>query len=74
MQHYNFRSVSALSRQIGLKRPENLYQIKKGNNRISHSLADRICSQLPEISKGWLMTGEPPMLARQRVHSAYLCE
>ena len=47
---------------IGLKRAENLYRIKKGQNGISKTLADRIAACYPQISKGWLLTGEGCML------------
>ena len=55
-------SVNAFALHIGLKRSENLYQIKKGNNGISRDLADLIIAKYPSISKGWLLTGEGDML------------
>lgn len=54
-------SINAFARCIGLARGENLYQIKKGNNRISRDLASRIVNYYPQISFSWLMTGEGPM-------------
>ncbi|MDL2320465.1 hypothetical protein LJC45_04965 [Alistipes sp. OttesenSCG-928-B03] len=57
-----FASVSAFAREIGLNRSENLYQIKRGNNGISRDLAQSITERFPEISKGWLMSGEGAML------------
>lgn len=51
-------SINAFALHIGLKRSENLYQIKKGNNGISHDLAELITAKYPSISKGWLLTGE----------------
>ncbi len=54
-------SVNAFAHHIGLKRSENLYQIKKGNHGISRDLADLISSNYKNISKGWLITGEGEM-------------
>lgn len=51
-------SANALAYHIGLKRSENLYQIKKGNHGISKSLAIRINKCFPEFSVAWLLTGE----------------
>lgn len=55
-------SINAFARSIGLNRGENLYQIKKGNNGISRDLAEQITGKFPEISKGWLLSGEGNML------------
>lgn len=55
-------SVNAFALHIGLKRSENLYQIKKGNHGISKELANIISTQYPQISKSWLLTGEGEML------------
>ncbi len=59
-------TANSLARHIGLSRSENLYQIKRGNNRISHALADRIVSAFPQISRAWLITGEGTMLVRPK--------
>lgn len=55
-------SINRFSMHIGLSHAENLYRIKRGQNGISRQLADRIVSHYPEISKGWLLTGEGQML------------
>lgn len=60
--HYKFRSVNAFAGHLGLNRAENLFQIKRGNNRISRELAEKICGSFPEMSKAWLLTGENHML------------
>ncbi len=52
------KSVTAFAHRIGLKRGENLYQIKRGNNKISRELAEKIVECFPEIAKSWLLTGE----------------
>lgn len=55
-------TTNYFARYIGLIRSENLYQIKRGNNGISFSLAERICHHFPDINKMWLLTGEGQML------------
>lgn len=55
-------SANAFSLVIGLKRAENIYQIKKGNHGISKELADRITTKYCNINAGWLLTGEGQML------------
>ncbi len=54
-------SINAFSKSIGLKRSENLYQIKKGNNSISKDLAEIITIKYCNLSKSWLLTGEGAM-------------
>lgn len=54
-------SVNSFALNIGLNRGENLYQIKRGNNGISKDLAELISAKYPEISKGWILTGEGEM-------------
>lgn len=51
-------SVNALAQYIGLKRSENLYQIKRGNNRISLKLARIIQLHFNAYPVSWLLTGE----------------
>lgn len=58
-------SVNSFALNIGLKRSENLYQIKKGNNGISRDLAALITNKYPTVSKGWLLTGEGDMFIEQ---------
>ena len=55
-------TINYFGRYIGLSRSENLYQIKAGKNGISQNLARRIADKFPEISVGWLLTGEGEML------------
>ncbi len=65
MWRYRFRNATEFARYLELKRPEVLYQIKRGNHRISFALADRICDKLPQINKGWLLCGEGEMLKKE---------
>ena len=55
-------TVNSFGRHIGLTRSESLYQIKAGRFGISHNLAQRIVDKFPEISLGWLLSGEGEML------------
>ena len=55
-------SANEFGRHIGLTRSESLYQIKAGKFGISHNLARRIVEKFPEISIGWLLSGEGQML------------
>lgn len=56
-------TINYFGRYIGLTRSENLYQIKAGKNGISQNLARRIADKFPEVSVGWLLTGEGEMLS-----------
>lgn len=58
-------STNAFATGIGLKRSENLYQIKRGNNRISKNLAEAIVRKYNTVNLAWLLTGEGEMLAGQ---------
>lgn len=58
-------STNAFAMAVGLKRAENLYQIKKGHNGISQSLTAKITRRYPVISRSWLLTGEGSMLGDQ---------
>ena len=55
-------STNRFALSIGLRRSENLYQIKRGNFGISKELARLICQKYPMISRLWLLTGEGQML------------
>lgn len=55
-------NVNSFAKEIGLKRPERLYQIKKGNYSISKNLASIITDKFPDINAGWLLTGDGSML------------
>ncbi|MFI3295187.1 MAG: S24 family peptidase [Rikenellaceae bacterium] len=54
-------STNRFAMNIGLKRSENLYQIKRGNFGISKELARLIWIKYPTISLLWLLTGEGEM-------------
>lgn len=58
-------TINHFGRHIGLIRSEALYQIKAGQHGISQALARRIVEKFPEVSIGWLLTGEGDMFGRQ---------
>lgn len=58
-------TINGFGLHIGLPRAENLYQIKAGKNGISRSLGLRIVEHFPEISLGWLLSGEGDMFGRR---------
>lgn len=51
-------STNYFAKYIGLTRGENLYQIKRGNNRISLDVAQKINEKFPKFSIPWLMFGD----------------
>lgn len=56
-------STNAFAVGIGLKRSENLYQIKRGNNGVSKDLADMITRRYPAVNRAWLLTGDGEMFS-----------
>ena len=56
-------NINQFARQIGLARPDNIYHIKAGKIGLSQNLVRRIVEAYPEISSGWLLSGEGSMLA-----------
>lgn len=55
-------STNAFAKAVGLKRSENLYQIKRGSFGISKELARLITLKYPTVNRSWLLTGEGSML------------
>lgn len=56
-------STNKFALGIGLKRSENLYQIKRGSFGISKELSSLITKKYPQINRAWLITGDGQMLA-----------
>ncbi|MCC8035885.1 MAG: hypothetical protein LIO77_08165 [Rikenellaceae bacterium] len=54
---YGLKSLRQLSREIGLHSAESLYQINRGNNRISSAMAERISTRFPAVDYSFLLTG-----------------
>lgn len=65
-------TTNCFARHIGLPVAENLYRIKRGQNGISRDVADRIVEKFPNISKGWLLTGEGEMFYNEDFRSAQI--
>lgn len=58
-------STNAFAMGIGLRRSENLYQIKRGNHGISKELAELISTKYPSVNRAWLLTGQGEMFLTQ---------
>ena len=58
-------STNAFASAIGLKRSENLYQIKRGNNRISKNLAELIAAKYPAVVPAGLRPDQGEMRPEQ---------
>lgn len=58
-------SINAFALSVGLKRAENLYQIKKGNHEISRDLARKITNKYCNVNEAWLLTGHGDMQAKE---------
>ena len=56
-------SVNAFSLYLGIPRSETLYQIKRGNNKISPALVGKVVAKFPQINPVWLLTGYGSMFA-----------
>jgi hypothetical protein len=61
LAHYKI-SYNKLATELGLKRTQNLYDIRDGKTGISKKLANQITKWEPEINILWLLTGEGEML------------
>lgn len=54
---------NSFANKIGLKRTQNLYDIRDGKvKKISFDLADKIVTVFPEINRFWIITGNGDML------------
>ncbi|MBR5852765.1 MAG: hypothetical protein IKY74_01020 [Alistipes sp.] len=62
-------SIITFAKQLGMPRPESLYQIRKGNFGISPDLADRIVRLDPNIDRTWLLSGIGSMLKSKPLES-----
>lgn len=55
-------STNKFAHIIGLKRSENLYQIKRGSFGVSKELSSLITTKYPQINRSWLLTGDGEMM------------
>lgn len=63
-------STNYFAHHIGLPVAETLYRVKRGQNGISRDVAERIVDKFPNISKGWLLTGEGSMYYNDNRYSS----
>lgn len=56
-------STHAFAMELGLKRSENLYRVRREKNGVSRKLAETIVLRYPEINMLWLFTGEGQMFS-----------
>ncbi len=54
-------STHKFAQSVGIKRAENLYQIKRGSFGVSKELSGVITKRYPEINRAWLLTGDGEM-------------
>ena len=62
LRHY-YITATDLSKQLGMARPQGIYDILHGRvHSISSLMADRITRAYPEISREWLTEGRGDMI------------
>ena len=67
LEYYNYTPLK-LSKTLGLKNPDRLYFILRGRNGISNKMADLLVNWKPELSKGWLLSGEGKPLNQETLY------
>ncbi len=65
-------NVKQFAEQIGLSRPDLLYNIKSGKNGISRRLASVISDRFADIDMTWLLTGTGEMFNASSPMSEYI--
>lgn len=64
-EYGGFATITALSKALGLKTPQAIYDIQSGKTQdISARLANKIFLVFPEINEEWVLSGEGEMLCR----------
>jgi DNA-binding XRE family transcriptional regulator len=58
-------NYNKLAGDLGLKRSQNLYDIRDGKTKISGKLALKIAQVYPQFNISWLLTGEGEMVKKQ---------
>lgn len=61
LQHLGL-NANEFSRNIGLLRPQAIYDVANGKANLSGKFATKIIAKYPEFSYAWLLTGEGDML------------
>lgn len=62
LRKFTGMSLKRLAEEADIKTTQTLYEIKKGKHSFSTDVATKIQKRWPEISRGWLMSGEGEML------------
>ncbi len=62
LDFYNL-TPSELSRKMGLKRPQTIYDIQSGKTGISKVNAELICNTFPELNIEWISFGKGTPMA-----------
>jgi len=55
-------SLKRMAEEAGINTPQTLYEIKKGRHSFSQDVAVKLQRRWPEVSRGWIMSGEGEML------------
>lgn len=63
-------STHAFAMELGLKRSENLYRVRREKNGVSRKLAETIVQRYPEVNMLWLFTGEGQMFNNEKIEFA----
>lgn len=62
LRQYTGMSLKKISEEAGIKTAQTLYEIKNGKHSFSSEVARKLNVRWPDISRGWLMSGEGEML------------
>lgn len=65
IKHYEFPSVHALARHLGLFDPGILHRIRRDDNGLTREFALTITGKFPQIDMTWLLTRGGGMFSRQ---------
>ncbi|MBD5231709.1 MAG: helix-turn-helix transcriptional regulator [Bacteroidales bacterium] len=62
LRQHTGMSLKKMSEEAGIKTAQTLYEIKNGKHSFSSEVAKKLHERWPELSRGWLMSGEGEML------------
>jgi len=60
-------TAKKFSESLGIDRPERIYNVLRGRNKVSSDLANLIIAKYPNINYAWLLTGEGDMLKESEI-------
>ncbi|MEG1554902.1 MAG: S24 family peptidase [Rikenellaceae bacterium] len=64
-------STHAFAMELGMKRSENLYRVRREKSGVSSKLAEVIVQRYPEINLSWLFSGEGQMFNSEKPITAH---